>query len=126
MGVTAATGLVSGGSEFRHLGPILVRASWLGGGGLKMSVTRSKDRHPRPQAFYTYFYIITTPVVSAWKNYCSIPVLYLELSRSPNGHFNHFWIQVTVSLLKRPHGGFRSKTAATARSRFRSEAVTNF
>ena len=32
-------------------------------------------------------------------------LLYLELSRSPNRFFNHFWIQVAVSLLKPPHGG---------------------
>jgi hypothetical protein len=40
-------------------------------------------------------------------------LLYLGLSKSPNGFFNHFWNQVAVSLLKPPHGGFRSETAVT-------------
>jgi hypothetical protein len=40
-------------------------------------------------------------------------ILFPELSRSPNGFFNQFWIQVVVSLLKPPHGGFISETAVT-------------
>ena len=40
-------------------------------------------------------------------------LLYLELSRSPNGFLNHFWIQVAVLLLKPPHGGFRIETTVT-------------
>jgi hypothetical protein len=49
---------------------------------------------------------ITTPVVSALKNY------YIEsFLEAPADILNHFWIQVAVSLLKSPHGGFRSETA---------------
>jgi hypothetical protein len=33
-------------------------------------------------------------------------LLCLELSRSPSGFFKQFWIQVAVSILKTPHGGF--------------------
>ena len=40
-------------------------------------------------------------------------LLYIGVSRSPNGFFKCFWIQVAVSLLKPPHGGYRSKTAIT-------------
>jgi hypothetical protein len=40
-------------------------------------------------------------------------LLYPEVSRSPNGFLNRFWIQVAVSLPKPPHGGFRSETAVT-------------
>jgi hypothetical protein len=31
----------------------------------------------------------------------------------PTDILNHFWIQVAVSILKPPHGGFRSETAVT-------------
>jgi len=34
-------------------------------------------------------------------------------STVPTDILNHFWIQVAVSLLKPPHGGFRSETAVT-------------
>ena len=51
---------------------------------------------------------ITTPIVSALKNYYRQSFL-----EAPTDFLNHFWIQVAVSLLKPPHGGFRSKTAAT-------------
>jgi hypothetical protein len=47
------------------------------------------------QLFYTYFY-----------NHAHRPrlekLLYIELSRSSNGFLNHFWIQMTVLLLKPP------------------------
>jgi hypothetical protein len=51
-----------------------------------------------PQLFYKYFY-----------NHASrLPLeklLPLELSiECPTDFFNHFWIQVAVSLLKPPHG----------------------
>jgi hypothetical protein len=39
--------------------------------------------------------------------------LYVEISRTPNGYLNEFWIQAVVSLMKPPHGGFRSETAVT-------------
>jgi hypothetical protein len=49
---------------------------------------------------------ITTPVVSALENY------YIQsLLEVPADICNHLWIQVAVSLLKMPHGGFRSETA---------------
>jgi hypothetical protein len=53
---------------------------------------------------------ITTPIASALK----IILTDMELSRSSNGHFNHFWIQVAVSEVKRQLG-----------NRFESETVTN-
>jgi hypothetical protein len=40
----------------------------------------------------------------------------------PAGIFNHFRIQVAVSLLKLPYGGFR-KGKRPLRNRFRSETV---
>jgi hypothetical protein len=49
---------------------------------------------------------ITTPAVSALKNYYRWS--FLEV---PTDILNHFWIQVAVSILKPPHGGFRSETA---------------
>jgi hypothetical protein len=57
-----------------------------------------------PGAFYTYHISIsiTTPVVSALKNYF----------RVPGNILNRFWIQVAVSEVKRP-----------LRGRFGSEAV---
>jgi hypothetical protein len=59
----------------------------------------------RPQLFYTYFYNHAHRLRLE-------KLLYIELSRSPNGFLNHFWIQVAVSEVKRPlHGGFGSKTA---------------
>jgi hypothetical protein len=51
---------------------------------------------------------ITTPIVSALKNYYRLG--FLEV---PTDILNHFWIQVAVSHLKPPHGGFRSETAVT-------------
>ena len=57
--------------------------------------------------FYTYFY-----------NHAHClrleKLLYLELSRSSNGFFKYFWIQVAISEAKR-----------TLRNRFGSEKVTN-
>ena len=52
---------------------------------------------------------ITTPVVSALKNYYIQS--FLEI---PTGVLNHFWIQVAVLEVKRP-----------LRNRFGSETVTN-
>jgi hypothetical protein len=49
---------------------------------------------------------ITTPIVSALKKTKS----FLEV---PTDILNHFWIQVADSLLKPPHGSFRSETAVT-------------
>jgi hypothetical protein len=51
---------------------------------------------------------MTTPIVSALKNHHVWSFL-----EAPPGFFKHLWIQVAVSLLKLPHGGFRSKTAVT-------------
>jgi hypothetical protein len=51
---------------------------------------------------------IATPVVSALKNYYT--QIFLEV---PADILNHFWIQIAVSILKPPHGGFRSETAVT-------------
>jgi hypothetical protein len=66
-----------------------------------MNVSRP-DSRTAPGVFYTRFYSHAL----SWKTVIS------RVSRSPNG-LNHFWIQVAVSLLKPPHGGFRSETAAT-------------
>jgi hypothetical protein len=63
---------------------------------------------------------MTTPITTALKDYYIERPLVLEV---PTGILNRFWVQVAVSLL--PHSGFRSKTAVTVRSRFRSEMVTN-
>jgi hypothetical protein len=51
---------------------------------------------------------ITTPVVSAWKNYYIWS--FLEV---PTDFLKYIWVQVAASLLKPPHGGFRSETAVT-------------
>jgi hypothetical protein len=51
---------------------------------------------------------ITTPIVSALKNYYISSFL-----EAPAGILKNFWIQVVVLLLKPPHGGFRSETAVT-------------
>jgi hypothetical protein len=59
-----------------------------------------------PQGHFTYIYI-TTPVVSALKNYHAWGFL-----EAPTDFFKCFWIQKAVSLLKPPHGGFRIETAA--------------
>jgi hypothetical protein len=59
-----------------------------------------------PPLFYTYFY-------SHARRLRLEKLSYLELSRSPNGISNHFWIQVVVSLLKPPHGVLRIETAVT-------------
>jgi hypothetical protein len=64
------------------------------------------DKVPTPQLFRTCFY-------NQAHRLCLEKLLYLELSRSPNGFLNHFWIQVTVSFLKPPHDDFRSETAVT-------------
>ena len=61
----------------------------------------------RPPGYFTYI-PITTPAASASKKYYAYGFL-----EAPTGFFNHFWIQVAVSLLKPPHGGFRSKMAVT-------------
>jgi hypothetical protein len=58
-----------------------------------------------PRLFYTYFYNHAHRLRLE-------KLLYLELSRSPNGFLNHFWIQVAVSEVQRP-----------LRNRFRSETV---
>ena len=42
------------------------------------------------------------------KNYYTYSFL-----EAPTDFFKCFWIQVVVSLLKPPHGGFRSETAVT-------------
>jgi hypothetical protein len=52
-----------------------------------------------PQLFYTYAYQYNHA-----HRLRLVKLLRVELSRS-------FWIQVTVSLLKLPHGGFRSEAA---------------
>jgi hypothetical protein len=62
-----------------------------------------------PGVFYEYFYgALTTPVVSALKNY------YIQgFLKVPTDVLNHLWIQLEISLLKPPHGGFRIETAVT-------------
>ena len=52
--------------------------------------------------------LFASAIVPALKNYYMQS--FLEV---PTGVLNHFWIQVTISLLKPPHGGFRSETAVT-------------
>jgi hypothetical protein len=69
-----------------------------------MPVTQIADRPPK--LLYTNFY-------NHVRRLRQEKLLYLELSRSPNGFFYHFWIQVAVSLLKPPHGGFKNETAGT-------------
>jgi hypothetical protein len=54
----------------------------------------------RPPGYFTNV-SITTPIVSALKNYYRYSFL-----EAPTDILNHFWIQVAVSLLKPPHGGF--------------------
>jgi hypothetical protein len=54
----------------------------------------------------TYPISTTTPIVSALKNYCTQSFLEVQTD-----FFKCFWIQVAVSLLKPPHGGFRIETA---------------
>jgi hypothetical protein len=61
----------------------------------------------RPPGYFTHFYNHAHRLRLE-------KILYLELSRSSNGYLNHFWIQVAVSILKRP-----------LRTRFGSETVTN-
>jgi hypothetical protein len=63
-----------------------------------------------PLVYFTHI-SITTPIASALKNYYTGILSFLEVSTD---FLNHFWIQVTVSLLKRP-----------LRNRFGSETVTN-
>ena len=70
-----------------------------------MPVTQNRDRPPKAKAFYAYSY--------NHAHRLALEKLYMELSRSPTDFFNHFWIQVAVSLLQPPHGGFRSETAVT-------------
>jgi hypothetical protein len=75
------------------------------------------DQVLTPQLFYTYFYN------HAHRLRLEKP-LYLGLSRSSNGFFNHFRIQMAVSLLKPPNGYIfnghifngHSPTDASARS----------
>jgi hypothetical protein len=57
---------------------------------------------------------VTTPIASALKKYYVRSFLGF-----PTDFLNHFRIQVAVSLLKPPHGGFRSETPL--RNRFGSE-----
>jgi hypothetical protein len=59
---------------------------------------------------YTAHISITTSVAFALKNYYTQG--FLEV---PADILNHFWIQiqVVVSLLKPPHGGFKIETAVT-------------
>jgi hypothetical protein len=61
----------------------------------------------KPLGHFTHI-SITTPIVSALKNYFRWS--FLEV---PKDVLNHFWIQVTVLLLKPPHGGLGSETAVT-------------
>ena len=60
-----------------------------------------------PGVFYTYFYNHAHRLRLE-------KLLYLEPSRSSNGFFKYFWIQVAISEAKR-----------TLRNRFGSEKVTN-
>jgi hypothetical protein len=66
------------------------------------------DPSSTPQLFYTYFYNHAHRLRLEKLLYTCI-----EFPRSSNGFLNHFWIQVTVSLLKPPHGGLRIETAVT-------------
>jgi hypothetical protein len=50
--------------------------------------------------FYTYFY----------KPRLCLEKLFYNFLEAPTDFLNHFWIQVTASLLKPPNGGFRSET----------------
>jgi hypothetical protein len=61
----------------------------------------------RPPGYFSHV-SITTPVVSALKNYYVWS--FLDVSTDI---LNHFWIQVALSLLKQTHGGFRIETAVT-------------
>jgi hypothetical protein len=73
------------------------------------TVYHISHRHSRstPGVFYTCFYNHAHRIRLE-------KLLYLELSRSPSGFFKALlWIQVAVSLLKPPHGGFRRETAVT-------------
>jgi hypothetical protein len=87
---------------------------------LHVSNSEYKKIYIYPQVFYTYFYCINTPVVPP--GMLHIFLLYkrtlincytYSFLEAPTGFFNHFWIQVAISLLKPPHGGFRSETAVT-------------
>jgi hypothetical protein len=58
-----------------------------------------------PPSYVTHI-SITTPIVSALKNYYR-----WNLLEVPTDFLNHFWIQVTVSEVKQPlHGRFGSET----------------
>jgi hypothetical protein len=61
-------------------------------------------RHPG----YFAHISITTPIVTALKNYYVQSFL-----EAPADILKHFWIQVAVSLLKPTYGSFRSETAVT-------------
>ena len=63
----------------------------------------------RPPSYFTHV-PIATPVVSALKNYYIQSFLGVYF-KPLLGVLNHFWVQVAVSLLQPPHGGFRCKTA---------------
>jgi hypothetical protein len=56
----------------------------------------------------TFLISMTMPIASALKKYYMRS--FLEV---PTGFLNRFWVQVAVSLLKPPHGRFRSETAVT-------------
>jgi hypothetical protein len=59
-----------------------------------------------PPSYFTHI-SITTPVVSALKDYYTQSFL-----EALTDFKNHFWIQMAVSEAKRPlHGGFGSETA---------------
>ena len=66
------------------------------------------DSSPIPGVFCTHFYNYNHAHHLRLEK-----LLCLELSRSSNGFFNYFWIQVAVLLLKLPYGGLRSELAVT-------------
>ena len=69
------------------------------------------DQVPTPQLFYTCFYDYARRLRLE-------KLLHLGgFLEVPTDFFNHFRIQVTVSLLKPPNGGFGSETAVTRRFR---------
>ena len=78
-----------------------------GSGRLQISPFHSRGA---PGVFYTYFYNHARRL--------RLEKLFIQsFLEVPTGFFKYFWIQVAVSLslslLKPPHGGFRSETAVT-------------
>ena len=57
---------------------------------------------------------VTTPIVSALKK-----LLYIGLSGIQTDFLNPFWIEVTVSILKPPHGDFRNDVTVSRAKRFK-------